>query len=1011
MPGFEADDQQEVSSPYSYVNRPSPAAALSSNFNAGYGGGYQTDTLGSGGNANPIGYSGGNPDTSVTSSGTPSSNGVSRSDSGASRSMVDSVSGSGSSSDAISGGGSADSLGAPTLPTYPSHIIDEQTGMEIRLPQTKAEVRRAQSQFRDLGYPIRVDGRMGPQTKGVITQFQTDWNADPAHKNDQITIDGYLGIAPPGVAQTGPRLDAAHANMLANRSGYVGAGQQPVGAYVPPAPIAIVSPLAAAAPPSPRARPTVSPLEAARLPTVSPSGKWSQPPATVDAGTRGVVDTGGPAGGVVGANRPSRPADVSVTPGGVDHAAAIKEIIAPFSVGAGKMSGAGLQYAQAEAGPDYGKRSADARRGPVRINQGPELTGGGPAAAPAAIAAEPPPVSSPGYPREPNMTATRNERTGTPGRVPTNPIQPGATIVSSLEVAHPVPPAGASRYDSELQKLREQYGLKPADNVGPGEAPSAPPIMVPGGGQDPANLLATLKADNYSGYDPGPAAEGIRPPGAPPVSGLEQAAQAARSGLGAGAPAEANTPPATSTIDRVLGILGLTPPSPPQTPSPELSAIGQKPNYPAATGTPAPKENWVDPAYGSITQGEPDAHAAALKQVTDMMANQPPEKQQAVADHMVIFAHAASLVAAAPPEQRAAAFDEQLTRLKSMGAIDDATEKKLRGTTPSDAQLNQMIELGKAVHDMGIGRPQSSLENARPMGVASIPQDGAGEVPARGGQVAAAGYSDNPYGIQGNVDPHGLPYQAEPTKIPISVKAGTYGDFPDAVYMDRQQFDRAFPNVSPDQRDGIWNYGVNWYRATGRDTNPEGGTPTSSLENARGVQVASADGGDYPNYTRSVSNPGIARDRARPDPRRPPGFLNPDGDVPATLSEHPSRFWDTHQYYTPSRSPNDVNPTYERMWQQEDRSFAPVVDKSGPSGQQMASADENFTPVRSGRITNSGSQSGSFGIAPDDPRTMYANGQRDIPPEDKDSSGKVRDLPTRFYKKTPTRSDAKRRRA
>jgi len=90
---------------------------------------------------------------------------------------------------------------------------------------------------------------------------------------------------------------------------------------------------------------------------------------------------------------------------------------------------------------------------------------------------------------------------------------------------------------------------------------------------------------------------------------------------------------------------------------------------------------------------------------------------------------------------------------------------------------------------------------------------------------------------------------------------------------------------------------------------------------------------DYPNYTRTMGAPGLAAGIASPDPFRKPGFLNSDGDVPATLYEHPSRFWDTQQYYTPQGGPKDVNPTYKNMWKQEDRSFP-----------QSVSADPGYVP-------------------------------------------------------------------
>lgn len=95
-------------------------------------------------------------------------------------------------------------------------------------------------------------------------------------------------------------------------------------------------------------------------------------------------------------------------------------------------------------------------------------------------------------------------------------------------------------------------------------------------------------------------------------------------------------------------------------------------------------------------------------------------------------------------------------------------------------------------------------------------------------------------------------------------------------------------------------------------------------------QYASAGGmTDYPNYTRTAGAPGLAGGVASPDPVRKPGFLNTDGDVPATLYEHPSRFWDTQQYYTPQRGPKDDNPTYQNMWKQEDQSFPQQVLNGG----------------------------------------------------------------------------------
>lgn len=43
------------------------------------------------------------------------------------------------------------------------------------------------------GYNVKIDGKMGPQTRRAVKQFQTDWNK--AHPSDRIKVDGIAGPA------------------------------------------------------------------------------------------------------------------------------------------------------------------------------------------------------------------------------------------------------------------------------------------------------------------------------------------------------------------------------------------------------------------------------------------------------------------------------------------------------------------------------------------------------------------------------------------------------------------------------------------------------------------------------------------------------------------------------------------------------------------------------------------------------------------------------------------------
>lgn len=827
MPGFANDDTQEVSSPYSYVNQ-DPAAQLSSNYtggsggSVGYGGGYQSSP--GSGNANPTGYSNGpgsgtkNADTSGSGTKAPSS------------SMVDNLSGSGGDDD-MSGRRSKDALKSPAIPA----IIDHETGQTIELAsKDRKTMREAQQKLAGLGlYNGRMDGLFGPKTKKATETFQNLWNSQ--YPNDQITVDGYIGIAPPGIAQTGDRLNQAYAMKMANRSGYVAASPPAVVSPVAPPATAIpqpvprpASPLEALSPgiqeaiaqrgtgdvpspaPSLRQAGVVQGLEGMRRMTAGMQEMPGGPTSALEAAApapRGANEA--PGVGVVSTLRPDINQRYPVASDMPAHEEAIKAIIAPYanvkltgsaSATLGRPVGTGANapgsHVEALAPlPDYGRRSADARRGPVRINQGPELTRGAPVT--------PPVAAAPNYVITPHSLNSGVAR-GAP--VPAPPVSP-------LEAT--APPAPADRYTSELEKLRQTYGLQPGDNVGPGEAPAAPPTA------QEAGFLADAKASIAAGrYEPGPKAYGIGP---------------ITPGGGGATPAEA-TP--ASRVDDVMSIMGLGKPA---------AAVGSgdvgrlaaaNPNYPGGAsnvanvneGAPVNKV-YTDRPGDPQNQGpelvgsEPgvEAHAANVKQVSDMMANQPPEKQQEIADHVLIFAHAASLVADAPPEQRAAAFDEQLTRLRDVGAIDGATYDKLHGTTPTDAQLRQMIDLGNAIHEMQ-GGAQSSLEGAR------------------GVQVADAG----------NVDSHGLPLRTQEERVFVPdiwdtdtgdtfrrIDSKTGNPVPGGQYKTREQFDFMLRGESPEKRDQLWQ------QFQERDRSLDNGeTPTSDMGGRR--QVASADGGAIP---------------------------------------------------------------------------------------------------------------------------------------------------------------------
>jgi len=43
------------------------------------------------------------------------------------------------------------------------------------------------------GYSVNVDGKMGPETRRAVKQFQADWNK--AHPSDRIKVDGIAGPA------------------------------------------------------------------------------------------------------------------------------------------------------------------------------------------------------------------------------------------------------------------------------------------------------------------------------------------------------------------------------------------------------------------------------------------------------------------------------------------------------------------------------------------------------------------------------------------------------------------------------------------------------------------------------------------------------------------------------------------------------------------------------------------------------------------------------------------------
>lgn len=125
-----------------------------------------------------------------------------------------------------------------------------------------------------------------------------------------------------------------------------------------------------------------------------------------------------------------------------------------------------------------------------------------------------------------------------------------------------------------------------------------------------------------------------------------------------------------------------------------------------------------------------------------------------------------------------------------------------------------------------------------------------------GGNMRVAS-ADNPYGLPGNVDKHGLPLQAKPSATKWSTKADKYGNFSDPKYMSEDQFKTWMKGyVDPATADQMWQDKLDYERAHDYDISPDGETPTSQNGRVDKRQVATRDSRaweDSPGYRKAMA--------------------------------------------------------------------------------------------------------------------------------------------------------------
>ena len=714
MPGFERDDEQTVSSPYSALS--SGGSAASSNAPVSISNPMVTDS-----------------DRSSNETGS---------------------SGSSGSSDTISGGESSDTM------------IGKSGRSSARPAQTREEVRNAQINLAAMNlYHGRIDGLNGPKTRAATLAFQEYWNAK--NPKDRIKEDGVLGWNPNGKvgvleagrAETRPRLELSGRMALANRSGYVGAGAaaQPKGALsqaaslpyagrgpgrspsgpgviaaVPEADIpARVEPFTSAGSVVDDGTPDAA-LDAARAQVLSGGGKTGTPPS-------GALDIakGMPAGYV------PTPADITTNmdpkagmalAGGkgvtatkpVNHAAAMEKIFEPLSAGIEdtiRLSG-GNRSPQIETIALPPDPNADAGNATISTIT-PRIVKG----------AEPPPS-----PR--------------PASVGVDGLSPGIQEeIARRGTGAPPLPSQSLRQAGIVQGLGDARAMTAGMEEMPGGAVPAAPVRaftdqpVISGEElykrsvpPPSGAMGQLR--QLMGVEPGVAAEapartgplpgialfpGIKTNvGHPPPMG----AKAVVPGIPAGGAAQYD---AASAAENLL--LGETRPKgtgQPYATGPE----GQGAGVPWATeAAENPTGRFAPPA---MTEAKQRVFETVYDEVAPQFMQQPPEMQARLSAGFTAIGEAADAVLKVPDgPQRIAAWDAQIDRLAAAGILSPDKAKEMRGKVDNKAierasMMNDVIE--RLQRDMGgAGSPQAGGRAMPP-----IPRQHGVLEQAKGVQVADA---------------------------------------------------------------------------------------------------------------------------------------------------------------------------------------------------------------------------------------------------------------------------------